>query len=389
MDMGGKDEYQSERRGDDGVNFNSSNMSCTWQLDTANLAYASMGMLSNCNPGIDSFCSAIWDQPNSVNIGLSDANLHANVGSISLLGAGTIDFEPSRSSANGVVWSPPNGMFKGSLLAPTVPGVLPQFLPQFQVDSGFIERAARFSCFCGGNMGDVMNPFNTLQCINTHSKSLATLQRPQEVSLGNGLQPEPVTQSQKHQITSLQAESYKNESLPIPHNFIEGSSLDKDKKKESIIRSCEGAKQGAGVSEIESDGLQCSDRCGQELSESIVGQSSAKGLGSKKRKRSGQVYMKLWSGANSSFELYIECLLLGRVLNLIKTRELLHNQLKLQMTKLKFSRKGIRTWLQMPSDRVAKMINRGPKLQILLKKNTYTFELGEARQQIVIVLQKE
>ncbi|XP_019164679.1 PREDICTED: transcription factor bHLH49-like isoform X2 [Ipomoea nil] len=214
------DEFEAERRADDddgGVNlFNSSNM------NTANL-------------GMDSFCSAIWDQPNPVNhlvLGLGDAN--------------NVEFEPSRiSGGNGSFGVPPNGMLKGStLLPPAVPGLLPppRFLPHFQVDSDFVERAARFSCFGGGN---VMNPFNTLECINAHSKGLAPppqTQRPREALVGNGL---------------------KNESLPIGHNFAEE------------------AKERAGVSEAESDGLEC-------LSESAVGQSSAKGLGSKKRKRRGQ-----------------------------------------------------------------------------------------------------
>nr|GLL32104.1 transcription factor bHLH49-like isoform X2 [Ipomoea trifida] len=235
MDMGGKDEFEAGKKGDDGVNiFNSSNM------NTANLE-------------MDSFCSAIWDQPNSVNhlvVGLGDASLHANV-----------EFEPSRISggANGGFGVPPSGMLKGSSL---LPPAVPRFLPHFQVDSDFVERAARLSCFSGGNMmGDVMNPFSTLECIDARSKGLAPpqTQRPREVLVGNGL---------------------KNESLPIGHNFTEGSSQEKD----IIIRSREEAKERAraGVSEAESDGLEC-------LSESAVGHSSsAKGLGSKKRKRRGQ-----------------------------------------------------------------------------------------------------
>nr|GMD19672.1 transcription factor bHLH49-like isoform X2 [Ipomoea batatas] len=238
MDMGGKDEFEAERRGDDGVNFiNSSNMNIANNLG--------MGMVPNSNPSIDSFCSAIWDQPNSVNhlvVGLGDASLHANV-----------EFEPSRISggANGGFGVPPSGMLKGSSF---LPPAVPRFLPHFQVDSDFVERAARLSCFSGGNMmGDVMNPFSTLECIDARSKGLAPpqTQRPREVLVGNGL---------------------KNESLPI------GSSQEKD----IIIRSREEAKERGGVSEAGSDGLEC-------LSESAVGHScSAKGVGSKKRKRRGQ-----------------------------------------------------------------------------------------------------
>ncbi|XP_031099523.1 transcription factor bHLH49-like isoform X2 [Ipomoea triloba] len=201
--------------------------------------------MNTANLEMDSFCSAIWDQPNSINhlvVGLGDASLHANV-----------EFEPSRISggANGGFGVPPSGMLKGSSL---LPPAVPRFLPHFQVDSDFVERAARLSCFSAGNMmGDVMNPFSTLECIDARSKGLAPLQtqRPREVLVGNGL---------------------KNESLPI------GSSQEKD----IIIRSREEAKERAGVSEAESDGLEC-------LSESAVGHScSAKGVGSKKRKRRGQ-----------------------------------------------------------------------------------------------------
>ncbi|XP_047321846.1 transcription factor bHLH49-like [Impatiens glandulifera] len=53
-----------------------------------------------------------------------------------------------------------------------IPRMLPQTLSQqFPTDSGFIERAARFSCFSGSHFGTILNnPFaiNTESIMNTH-----------------------------------------------------------------------------------------------------------------------------------------------------------------------------------------------------------------------------
>ncbi|KAL3636165.1 hypothetical protein CASFOL_020712 [Castilleja foliolosa] len=85
---------------------------------------------------VDSFCSPIWDQ--SVNV-QNDPN-----------------------------WTPNAVLTEGP------------FLPHFQADSGFIERAARFSCFNGGHFGQMLNPLSILDPMNLNSHLGLLVQRPNE-----------------------------------------------------------------------------------------------------------------------------------------------------------------------------------------------------------------
>lgn len=407
MDMGGKDDTETAKRNEEALNFHSDNMSADWQLNGANLASVSMGMIPNSNPMTDSFCPAIWDRSiNSVNLGFRDANVLPGLSGSNLLGSGTVGFEPARGAVDrnvGMFWTQPNAMLKGGMFLPTASGMLPQSLPQFPPDSDFIERAARLSSFSGGNLCDPINPFNTTESMNPYAKGVMPTQKPQEVFVGNELKSAPAIHYQDHEMTNV-AESSKDGSLPID-GAAEGSRPRNDTKNENTFE----AKQCVEGSVNESDEPECSSPGDQEVSEGAGQESPSKGLASKKRKRGGRVLHSCQVFANTKsatamnahgfpknllqWWLYILILFLislfCSMLILIKIRELLHDLLKPPKTKLQFSKTEIKTCFQHPKNKVEKMVNRGPKLRILLKKNTFMFGPGEARQQIAIVLQNE
>ncbi|KAK4373269.1 hypothetical protein RND71_008653 [Anisodus tanguticus] len=259
MDMVSKDDTELEKS-EDALNFQSPNMSSDWQLSGSNLTNASMEMVPNSNPMVDSFCASVWEHPtSSSNLGFCDTNNQMNPGTINALG----------TSAFG--WTQPNAMLKGGTFIPPTTGMVPQSLAQLPADSGFIERAARFSCFSGGNIGDMMNPFTVPNSSNTYHNGLA-FRHPQEVLAGNG-----------KAAPGNAVESSEDVSLPLEHVATDRRPL-KNEKNISFVRTRDEAKECVGISGNESDETDCSSH--QEEVEG--GDSSAKGLGLKKRKRSGQ-----------------------------------------------------------------------------------------------------
>ncbi|KAL8549293.1 hypothetical protein ACS0TY_008226 [Phlomoides rotata] len=97
---------------------------------------------SPCTPMVDSFCPPIWDQPiNGQSLGYCNMNVQ--------------NHDPSTSSMGWI----PNAMIRDCAFRPSVSRMLPHSLPPFPPDSAFIERAARFSCFNGGNFSEMANPF--------------------------------------------------------------------------------------------------------------------------------------------------------------------------------------------------------------------------------------
>ncbi|KAL0380677.1 UNVERIFIED_CONTAM: Transcription factor [Sesamum angustifolium] len=242
MDMAGKDSNIEPRKGsDDLVNYHGPNMTSDWQVNGNHLTNSTIEMISMSSSIGESsarssayFCPPVWDQPiNGRSLGYSDVNVRNDASTSSSHG-------PVRADMG---WTS-NSMLRGGMFLPTVPGLLPQSLPHFPADSAFIERAARFSCFGGGNFGEVMNSFSAPDPLNPYSRGLGPMQRPNEVSGGNGLRLLPGMQSQGHEM--------------------------------DVIRS------------NESDEAEFSGRGGQEELNRPAGESSGKGLGSKRRKRGGQ-----------------------------------------------------------------------------------------------------
>ncbi|XP_060214999.1 transcription factor bHLH49-like [Lycium barbarum] len=254
MDIASKNESEQEKRNEEvSMNYQSPNISSEWQLSGSNLTNASMGIMnpSSTNQMVDSFCTTTWDQStNSPNLGFCDANVQINPSTTNPLGT----LGPS--------WTPSNPMLKGGMFPP--PG--PVMLPQFPADSGFIERAARFSCFSGGNFGDMMNPFSIPESMNPYHRGPAPMQGPQEVLACNGLKS-----PQKQHLSNVDTEK---------------SPLKNEKKSESFARSQDEAKEVVGVSGNESDEAGCSGR--REETEGAGEESYGKNIGSKKRKRGGQ-----------------------------------------------------------------------------------------------------
>nr|GME00637.1 transcription factor bHLH49 isoform X1 [Ipomoea batatas] len=264
MDKGGKDEAMGAKRGDDAMSFQSANVSSEWQMNGSNLANTPIGMIPNSNPMVDAFCLNVWDHASSASLGFCDANVHSNVTTSSPFGAGTSGLTALRGGVDrgvGMGWHPANTMLKTGMLLPTAPAVVPPNLPQFPADSDFLQRAARFSCFSGGNLGDMMNPFESL---SPYCRGLTPTQRPQQVFVGNGLKPAPAGE--------------------ISNGAADGSPLNNDSVIEYAVGSRNSAKEGGGAFGNEPNEPECSSRGGLDVSEGAGAESSA----SKKRKRSGQ-----------------------------------------------------------------------------------------------------
>ncbi|XP_047340642.1 transcription factor bHLH76-like isoform X2 [Impatiens glandulifera] len=142
---------------------------------------------------------------------------------------------------------PPNQMLRSGTFLSTVPIMVPQSLSQFPSDSGFIERAARFSCFNGSQFGTMgPNPF--------------------------GILPEPIHLSQQ-------------EAFPGSGFHSGGLLKDVAKKNAGGDDKDELGFSGGGEEEPPQPLLSMCDGIGEEPSSTIL---NIKGIGSKKRKRIGQ-----------------------------------------------------------------------------------------------------
>ncbi|XP_027772507.1 transcription factor bHLH49-like [Solanum pennellii] len=235
------------------------NVFSDWQFSGSNLINAS-------NRIIDSFCVSVWDNPiSSSNLGLCGTNIPMNPGAAIVLdppGAGV-----SRMVA--MDWTQSNAMSKGGTFS-----MVPQSLTQLTADSGFIERVTRFSCFSGEKVGDMMNPFAIPNSSNTYHNGLI-FGESQDVF------DSPSTAiSQKKQMRNAVESSDQDVSLPLEYEHTDRSPLKIDKNV-NFVKSQDEAKECVGISENESE-------CSGHQEEVEGGYSSARCLGSRKRKRSGQ-----------------------------------------------------------------------------------------------------
>lgn len=301
MDMAEKDNIEPEKRNDDLLNYQSSNMPSEWQLSGNSLSNASMGLISSGNleqPSssnaavIDSLCPTMWEQSLSAqNLCFNDNNVQHNTSTSNALGSRAGGLGPLRDGLDSLVgmgmgWTPPNAVLKGGMFLPGAPGYLPQTLTHFPADSGFIERAARYSCFSGGNFSELINPFNASDSMNPYSGGLAPMLGSQEALMGNGLKPTSEMHPPKNEMNMT--ESSKHVSFPTECGPSEANPLKNEKKSESLVRSHDEAKGGVGSSGNESDEAEFSGRGGQEELDAADRESTPKGIGSKKRRRCGQ-----------------------------------------------------------------------------------------------------
>ncbi|KAJ6324589.1 hypothetical protein OIU76_011815 [Salix suchowensis] len=312
MDTSDKDKFELEKSNDNPINYHSSGgMSSDWRFNSTSIPNSSLGLVptdnlmsvcrgdlvgaASCSSSsvIDSFGPAMWENPtNSQNLVFCDINAQNIASSSNTVGIGKGFPFSSRNGIDRTLemgWNPPNSMLKGGIFLPNAPGMLPQSLSQFPADSAFIERAARFSCFNGGDFGDMVNPFGVPESMGLFSRGGGMMQGPGEVFVGSGMKSVSGAQTQKNVMNA--GEASKDVSMSADHMATEGSPLKNETKRETLARSRDESKKGAGGSGNDSDEAEFSGGSGQDeqsMLEGNCGELSAKSLGSKKRKRSGQ-----------------------------------------------------------------------------------------------------
>ncbi|XP_057448025.1 transcription factor bHLH49 isoform X2 [Lotus japonicus] len=279
--MSDKEKFELDRN-EDPMSY-STGVPSDWRFEGANLANSSVGFVSrgdligssSCSSAsmVDSFAPNFWEHhpTNSHNLGFCDINVHNNSGSSS-------NMSGIRKDGFEMGWNQGNTLLKGDGFLPN--GLFPQTLSQFPSDSGFIERAARFSCFSGGNFGPMANSYE--------------IPHPTGLYAGHGLQSAAGGQSQECELNVLEAS--KAVSPSVEHLATKGSPYKNDQRSESHGVSQDEGKQPLGRPANDSDRAESSDDDGgggggQDDSPMLEGTSeepSGKGLNSKKRKRIGQ-----------------------------------------------------------------------------------------------------
>ncbi|KAL6190216.1 hypothetical protein ACLB2K_036614 [Fragaria x ananassa] len=300
MDMSEKEKFDLENRNDDPMSYSPS---MSYGFGGSNLTNASMGLVptgnsmgdskgdligSSSQPSasmVESFSQVLWDHPtSSQNLGFCDINGQTSASTSNTMGIRKGIPASLRSGIDrplDMCWNPPNSMLKGGIFLPNGPaGMLPQSLSQFPADSGFIERAARFSCFNGGNFSDMMNPFVVPESMSLYSKGGGMMQWAQEVVAGQG--PKAMSSNELNQVGDASNEV----SVPIDHGTTDGSPLKNEKKSESLVKSHDEVKNAVDGSGNESDEADFSG--GSEEPSLMGGAGVGPSKSSKKRKRNGQ-----------------------------------------------------------------------------------------------------
>ncbi|KAL5055234.1 hypothetical protein RYX36_035916 [Vicia faba] len=246
---------------------------------------------------VDSFSPNFWDHSgNSQNLGFCEMNVQHNGSSSNAVGIRKDGFgfgigghDHGRLEMG---WNQDSSMLKGDGFLPNGQGVFPQNLSQFPANSGFIERAARFSCFGGGNFGDVMSSYGIPQSMAMYVGGAVHGGR--DAFAGVGLKIAIGGQSQESSDPNVVEGDTKGVSLYI-EKFVTGGSPLMNDKSESHAMSQDEGKQTLVQNANDSDRGESGDDGGgggqggsPMLEGTTSGEPSIKGLNSKKRKRSGQ-----------------------------------------------------------------------------------------------------
>lgn len=259
--------HEQEKMNEDHVNYHSPNLLYDWQINGNNLPNASLGMtrgnsMAACSTTFmpDSFCPSFWDHPiNGHSIGYCDTSIQ-NQQASSSSGIGSV-----RAGMN---WTQ-NAMVRGSIYLPAVRGMVPPSLPHFPTDPAFIERAARFSCFSGGNFSEMMNhPFSTPDHLSPYSRGFGPMQRPNDV---------------------VDTTRVLEQALVPGERSVEGTTLKNERKSQRFRQFYDEAKHEVDAPANESDEAEFSGRGAQEELADAAEDSCGTGLGSNKRKRTRQV----------------------------------------------------------------------------------------------------
>ncbi|KAE8673284.1 transcription factor bHLH49-like isoform X3 [Hibiscus syriacus] len=181
---------------------------------------------------------------------------------------------------------------------------------QLPADSAFIERAAKFSSFNGGNFSDMVSPFGIPESMAVYNRGVGLMQGPQNVFAMGGLKSVSGVESQKSKL--IATETCGDACLKAESRATQESPLKNERRSESLVRSNEEAGQGNGGSGNESNEAESSDGVGGQDEPSTLHSTgcgpSAKGVSSKKRKRSIQdVETDQAKGSQSPVEAAEDC----------------------------------------------------------------------------------
>ncbi|KAL3582061.1 hypothetical protein D5086_016393 [Populus alba] len=313
MDMSDRDKFELEESNDNPINYRSpGGMSLDRRFNSTSIPNSSLSLVptdnqmsvcrgdlagaASCSSAsvIDSFGPAMWEHPtNSQNLVFGDINVQNIASSSNTAGIGKGVPASLRNGIDRTLemgWNPPNPMLKGGNFLPNASGMLPQSLSQFPAASAFIERAARFSSFNGGNFSDMGNSFGVPESMGLFSRGGGMMQGPGEVFMGSGMKSVSGGRAPKNVMNAVEAS--KDVSMSVNHMATEGSPLKNETKSESLARSRDEAKQGMGGSGNDSDEAEFSGGGGGQDEPSMLEgncrELSAKSLGSNKRKRNGQ-----------------------------------------------------------------------------------------------------
>ncbi|XP_038893096.1 transcription factor bHLH49 isoform X3 [Benincasa hispida] len=309
MDIDDRDKFRLESSIEDSINCSNS-MSSDWRCGETTLMSMPIGLVfpgnvdvvrnqdmvgcsSSTAPVVESFSSTIWEQAaNCQNLGICNIQGHNNNSSTSntiairKASGCPVSLSSDIDRTLDISWNPSHNMLKGGVYLPNIPGVLPPSLSQLPADSSFIERAARFSCFSGGNFGDIVGHFNIPEPMGVFSRGMGVIpERWDEIPRnGLGLVSGTGGQSQRNMVNS---ECSKPVSLTNEHGATERGSP----KSGSPLKLDDRGKHAVDGSANESDEAEFSsgDGSGEPRTlEATCKELSAKSLGLRKRKRSGQ-----------------------------------------------------------------------------------------------------
>lgn len=305
--MSDKEKFEVDGNEEDPMSY-SSGMPPDWRFGAnSSVGLVSIGNSMSMNRGdligssscssasmVDSFSPNFWDHSaNSQNLGFCDINGSSS----NTIGIRKDGFGFGRGGHDHgtleIGWNQANAMMKGDGFLPNGQGVFPQSLSQFPTDSGFIERAAKFSCFGGGNFSDVVNAYGVPQSMAMYAGSIHGTR---DALAGVGLRVANGGPTQESDDPNVVEAATKGVVSPSVEQLATRESPLKNDKSEGWVGSQDEGKQALVQNVNDSDGGESGDddggRGGQDgspmLEGTTSGEPSMKGLNSKKRKRSGQ-----------------------------------------------------------------------------------------------------
>ncbi|KAG1364324.1 transcription factor bHLH49 [Cocos nucifera] len=259
MEMDANDKFGMEKRNRDRLNHQSSGLSANWQFGTPSMGAVPANppiaicqgapVTSSSCPSVtvvDSFGPGPWNHPaNPQNSGFGDV-------------------QTTMSASTSIPIGKPVAVSSREMFLPPIPGILLPSLSLFPADSAFIERAARFSCFNGGNFSDITNAFGPSESLTPHSNASRAV---------TGAQ---VQKSELHL-----NEVPRDITVPIRGGSISVSPLNNRRDKGSSL-------VGGSSNECWEANFSEDDREKSPELTNTAGNSSSSDLGAKKRKRTNQ-----------------------------------------------------------------------------------------------------